>query len=162
MFPTMFSGLLGFSGLSIIWGANFLQKKPSWSILYYTTIRFGNDEPPALIPTPLNNFSLQSSYGTPRNPPGIGLHRPNPARPSCNIPKQRLPYWQNFFFYPFPPEDPATTSVAERKEEAPRKDIAATMLYSNSWAKVSLKLRFEKYSQFYNLHTNKPNILAME
>ena len=32
----------------------------------------------------------------------------------------------------FPPEGPATTSLAEREEEAPREDIAATLLYAYS------------------------------
>ena len=32
-------------------------------------------------------------------------------------------------FLPFPPEGPATTSAAERKEGPPGKDIAATILY---------------------------------
>ena len=43
----------------------------------------------------------------------------------------------------FPPEGPATTSVAERKEEAPREDIAATLLYSYSWIKLLLEPSFK-------------------
>ena len=58
------------------------------------------------------------------------LHRPNSAHPPHNLPNQRLPYRQNTYFYPFPPEGLATPSVAEREEEAPSEDIAATILYS--------------------------------
>ena len=41
------------------------------------------------------------------------------------------------------PEGPATTSVAEREEEAPREDIAATILYPFSKIKLFLEPSFK-------------------
>ena len=68
------------------------------------------------LQNPPNNSPLPAEFSPPA---------PQPSYPTPTLPTRLL-------FLPFPPEGPATTSVAEREEEAPREDIAATILYSVS------------------------------